>query len=917
MPQYGLSDMDETIDEGIEPAHPLGFETPKTNWISDTEGSSLLFSPGRSTYTLDFSDSSDDDDDDRGLFVARRTKQSFPPLSSYISSKTVSTKTLLQYQEPRQDYDDDDESSYGESELLQQISQQLNLNSINMLSKTTPSINFTDWAEEDRKIQQKLQLERQRLDEQFNNRSTGLQQYVQEVERDAALILKDRQDKEEALRREQEAVEAKAQRDAKEKEEKELRQREAAQAQREMEAAAKKKEEEAKAEEEKAKEEAAKPPEYVQKAKKLVAQLVVLRKSVEPFDKNAVVKKRRFQMKKITGGKISTLSADAGKIQAVATDVSQAVSAAREEDTRIKEQLKQKEPGVTPDMAVGKRYMLDLLASNAMKRIQAEGFNGPRGDGFPLAILLAIVSLENKELVPILAAHIYTVCPIAIPVFPKPGSNASEDDLMSSLGMQKGKDGEFESWDRFASRTENIVSMVANIQASSPSTHNLLGGHQGAVNWLSRFLDLLPPPPTSPLPLLTAPVLYAFLSGAGNMLATKHTEFFKKNLDIIINDVAKRLDEGAIGKPSAIRLSKLLEKGFDGFKNNLPEKAVPELYFGEAGVGTTSSSLPTSTASTSSQNQSGFGNAFSKQTNSNNASTFGKPNPSQSTNPFGGGVAGGNNTSVSQSTNPFGGSTSTSTAFGGSNSNTSNNNTFGNSSFGQSNANSIPSSNSQFGSMQTNSNPFGGGNTASSQSTFGGPSSSNTFGGPANQSVGFGSNVTNNTSPFGAPANSSSNNPFGGNQAAPSPSPFGTFSSNPSPFGNTSSNPGAFGNNQSSFGGGNQGQAFGGQQKNNSFSGATKKKAPCKFFAKGNCRFGQNCKFSHEGGGGSGFPGGGSSAFGSGSGNKPGSNPFGGGGSSGFGSGGASFGSNNAGFGGGSNPFGGGSFQSNKRSPFG
>ena len=151
MPQYGLSDIDETIDEGIEPAHPLGFETPKTNWISNTEGSSLLFSPGRSTYTLDFSDSSDDDDDDdddRGLFVARRTKQSFPPLSSYISSKTVSTKTLLQYQEPRQDYDDDDESSYGETELLQQISQQLNLNSINMLSKTTPSINFTDWAED-------------------------------------------------------------------------------------------------------------------------------------------------------------------------------------------------------------------------------------------------------------------------------------------------------------------------------------------------------------------------------------------------------------------------------------------------------------------------------------------------------------------------------------------------------------------------------------------------------------------------------------------------------------------------------------------------------------------------------------------------------------------------------------------------
>ena len=83
--------------------------------------------------------------------------------------------------------------------------------------------------------------------------------------------------------------------------------------------------------------------------------------------------------------------------------------------------------------------------------------------------------------------------------------------------MQKNKDGDFESFPRFLARTESIISFMADVQASLPSSHNLLGGNQGAVLWLGRFLDLLPPAPTAPLPLITAPVLTAFLQGAGHM----------------------------------------------------------------------------------------------------------------------------------------------------------------------------------------------------------------------------------------------------------------------------------------------------------------------------------------------------------------------------------------------------------------
>ena len=55
---------------------------------------------------------------------------------------------------------------------------------------------------------------------------------------------------------------------------------------------------------------------------------------------------------------------------------------------------------------------------------------------------------------PILAAHIYTVCPTAIPKLPSPTTDASEDALMKSLGMSKDKKGEYETFDRFLTRTE-------------------------------------------------------------------------------------------------------------------------------------------------------------------------------------------------------------------------------------------------------------------------------------------------------------------------------------------------------------------------------------------------------------------------------------------------------------------------------
>ena len=70
-----------------------------------------------------------------------------------------------------------------------------------------------------------------------------------------------------------------------------------------------------------------------------------------------------------------------------------------------------------------------------------------KGDGFPLAACLSQVAVHQKELKPLLEAHLYSCCPIAIPELP----NMDNDSLSleQKLGMKEG-----ETFDKFLARTE-------------------------------------------------------------------------------------------------------------------------------------------------------------------------------------------------------------------------------------------------------------------------------------------------------------------------------------------------------------------------------------------------------------------------------------------------------------------------------
>jgi hypothetical protein len=315
---------------------------------------------------------------DSSQWTTSLATQHYPPLFSYLDAETAPTSALLRYdnQQKRQQQESTEDPMEKITLLLKAscviVDETTLLSPIREIEAIQQQMILPQHVEQQRdsKIQQRVERYRAKFareqEEAAQTLASLLQRQeakAQEHEQKRLQEEKERQQAEENEKRVHEEAEEKRQATVHEQKEQEAR------------AAT----EEAKKQEERQREalvQKSQESEYIGRAKKLVADLVQVRASVEPFETSKAVSKRRLGVKKVANGKVNTLTEDAAKVRSVAAEVSQSISVARAEDAEAKRRLEAQDPSVSVEMTRGKRYFLDFLCSKAIVRAQADGFNG-------------------------------------------------------------------------------------------------------------------------------------------------------------------------------------------------------------------------------------------------------------------------------------------------------------------------------------------------------------------------------------------------------------------------------------------------------------------------------------------------------------------------------------------------------------
>ncbi|GMI36216.1 hypothetical protein TeGR_g7775, partial [Tetraparma gracilis] len=161
--------------------------------------------------------------------------------------------------------------------------------------------------------------------------------------------------------------------------------------------------------------------------------------------------------------------------------------------------------------------------------------------------------------------------PFTVPLTPSVPDSAGEAELMSALGFRE-KAGEDESFDAFLKRTEALVNIAASVLCASSAAARDCG------RWLDAFLAGV----GGRAPIYACPVLASFLAVARGALGGAREEVAGR-----VREVLGRADQGVVGKPSHVRLEKLIKDWLGPEGGKMPE-GVCEAFYGRdvvAGAG--------------------------------------------------------------------------------------------------------------------------------------------------------------------------------------------------------------------------------------------------------------------------------------------------------------------------------------------
>jgi hypothetical protein len=295
-------------------------------------------------------------------------EQKFPPLSRFYDSGTASAVALVEYGSGNsRNYNDD---------------------GMDMISRLLHSQTFVD--HEPKKYQSQLEVSKKlrQLADGAAREQVKLDQWKESYQRNRekqhkegfytlrSILKADHEAAKNIIRTEQKGREDEEKLEESRRQEKEERDAARREAKQKLELEEQKKRDQQLKDQQNVEREEAEKMKYILDAQKLMERLVYLREEIQPFDVNKFVAKRRMNMKKMCRGRVNTLASDVEKVRQVAFEVVSSIKSEIEQDEIVRNLIEQGNIEVSADMAKGKLYYMDLLASSAIVRIQAEGFNG-------------------------------------------------------------------------------------------------------------------------------------------------------------------------------------------------------------------------------------------------------------------------------------------------------------------------------------------------------------------------------------------------------------------------------------------------------------------------------------------------------------------------------------------------------------
>uniref|UniRef100_A0A0B6Y9Z6 mRNA export factor GLE1 n=1 Tax=Arion vulgaris TaxID=1028688 RepID=A0A0B6Y9Z6_9EUPU len=297
-------------------------------------------------------------------------------------------------------------------------------------------------------------------------------------------------------------------------------------------------------------------------------ELAQVETAIRPFIENAQNKSFRFSIQRAVNTPINAISDYSGphlmdKLKKL-RDLLQGNVASLSGNNRT--------GNVTPEVLL---FCQNLVAKMLVKKGE-EQVTSKHESAFPIGTVVVALWQEFPIVGELFLAHLQSLCPYVLPMYPTRQTGQSSLDYHKSLGYKVSEDGTIEEQDKFLRRMSGLMRlycscMVAHLPpgVSSPHPHGL----DNAWKWLARTMNL------EPHPDVTAALIHDVLSVTGHSLFKEYRIQFAKLLYLVYKNYIPKLESVSVTNAAVERLKIFLDSAVQNSSIPPPEGLLSANFF--------------------------------------------------------------------------------------------------------------------------------------------------------------------------------------------------------------------------------------------------------------------------------------------------------------------------------------------------